>query len=282
MSVVGDAQRYRDAADGLKGSLRQSFSHAHMAIEFEPEIDENTRDASAGVITDASAQRGIVAASRQVEAGEDRGVSVAALGSTKVAAEQQRKKAEKAAEDTRFIMLLDQARAYSARLGAEIADWEGKFEAEMGDAWREQIANEIMDPDEIPQRREGESMDDYRERLEEALVAKMIDPATGEVRSEYADSRYAQWAKAKHHKREADAYIERRSDPTLSEEDRNEMDKEFASSSTYNEIRQADDGLIASGENAVTLASATDELREEEAAMTSTAAAEAAAFPGLG
>ncbi|MCD1624031.1 hypothetical protein [Citromicrobium bathyomarinum] len=117
MSVVGDAQRYRDAADGLKGSLRQSFGHAHMAIEFEPEIDENTRDASAGVITDASAQRGIINAARQIEAGEDRSVNAEILGPSKLQA-QQKANREKAQRSYRDQLLLLTLHRYQERI-----DW---------------------------------------------------------------------------------------------------------------------------------------------------------------
>ncbi|MCD1624330.1 hypothetical protein [Citromicrobium bathyomarinum] len=258
-----------------------------MAIEFEPEIDENTRDASAGVITDASAQRGIVAASRQIEAGEDRGVSVAALGSTKVAAEQQRKKAEKAAEDTRFIMLLDQARGYSVWLGKEIGKIDDQFEAKYGDAWRETLANKFLDPDEIPERREGESMKDYRERVEDAIEDKLIDPATGKLRPEYRGNEDAELfekrVELKREKQSADRRIEQAervaNDPNATEAER-QAAYEGLEEISNNERQQVEKGMQAKGLDTSPVDEITDEQRSE-IAQARPADAEAAAF-GLG
>ena len=62
-----------------------------------------------------------------------------------------------------------------------------------------------MEPDDIPQRRDGESMAEYCERLEMVIIATMIDE-NGSIRPEYANSddleirRHAIWAQAKHAK----------------------------------------------------------------------------------
>lgn len=110
-------------------------------------------------------------------------------------------------QQTQF-RIAEQARRLSEQLARQIAQMEAAFEAEMGDAWREQIANKVMDPDDIPQRREGESMTDYRERLETVLIATMIDPATGEIRPGYTNDsetkRYAEWAQSQHRKNRID------------------------------------------------------------------------------
>lgn len=132
------------------------------------------------------------------------------------------------------LKLAAQARLLSEQLARQIAELESAFEATHGDAWREQIANKVMDPDEIPQRRPDESMLDYRKRLEDALTTKMIDPVTGKLKAKYANSddpdirRYGDWAQARHTKRVADAYLENRSDPALSGSEREAMDREFA------------------------------------------------------
>ncbi len=85
-----------------------------------------------------------------------------------------------------------------------------------------------MDPDDIPDRRDGESITDYRKRLENILIATTIDPATGQIKLEYANdpetARYAEWAKAQHQKREVDAYMEQRSDPALPSNEREALD----------------------------------------------------------
>ncbi len=108
------------------------------------------------------------------------------------------------------LTLAEQARQLSERLAREIAAMEAAFETDNGDAWREHIANRVMDPDEIPQRRPYESMQDYRQRLETVLIATMIDE-NGNIRPEYANSddpdvrRYADWAHSKHRKNEIDS-----------------------------------------------------------------------------
>lgn len=97
------------------------------------------------------------------------------------------------------LTLAQQARLLSEQLAQQIADMETAFEAEHGDAWREIIANKVMD--EVPERSDGESMEDYRKRLEDALIAAMIDE-DGNIRPQYLNdpdkARYAQWAQAHH------------------------------------------------------------------------------------
>ncbi|MEL6709051.1 MAG: hypothetical protein AAFP79_12285 [Pseudomonadota bacterium] len=108
-------------------------------------------------------------------------------------------------EQQRIVLTLaEQAHRLSEQLGKQIAAMEHAFEAEMGDAWREQIANKVMDADDIPQRREGESMKDYRDRLKIVLITMMVDPETGEIKPEFTDNpetaRYSEWAQAQHRK----------------------------------------------------------------------------------
>lgn len=106
------------------------------------------------------------------------------------------------------LTLAEQARLLSEQLARQIAEMEFAFEAQHGDAWREHIANKVMDPDEIPVRRDGESMAEYRKRLEEALIAEMIDPTTGSLKPKYASSDdpdirlYGDWALARHRENE--------------------------------------------------------------------------------
>ncbi len=135
--------------------------------------------------------------------------------------------------------MLAAAQARSAELDREIAIWEGKFEAQFGDAWRETIANEILEPDQIPQRRDGESMTDYRARLESVLIAEMIDPNTGEIRAEYADSPYAEWAKAQFEKREIDQFVADIEDPNATTEYVAQRTQEFGQTATGSQIALA-------------------------------------------
>ncbi len=180
------------------------------------------------------------------------------------------------------LTLLDHARRLSKQLEQQIVTMEDGFEADMGDAWREQIANKVMNPDDIPERREGESMADYRGRLEEVLIATMIDPATGQIRSEYANDpemrSYGEWAKAKHQKRGVDAYLEERSDPALSQTQKAAIDKSFEASATYANLSDARETLAVAGEDSSTLHNAVEDahLAVETGGAHRT---EAAAFP---
>lgn len=178
------------------------------------------------------------------------------------------------------LSLAEQARQLSERLGREIALMEATFEAQYGDAWREHIANKVMDPDDIPQRRDGETMVDYRQRLETVLIATMIDE-NGNIRPEYANSddpdvrRYANWAQAQHTKRGADAYLEQRNDPSLSQIDREALDAEFRSSSSFAQIQQVASDTHTSSATANKLNADIDEQQEANA---STLIAENAKF----
>lgn len=134
----------------------------------------------------------------------------AQAGRASIAAQEKKSKAAKrSADNVLFLSLLQQR---SEELAIDIAKMEAGFEAKYGDAWRETIANEVLDPDEIPERRDGESMADYRERLEEVLIEKMINLATGEIRPQYANNpdtaEYAKWAKAEYDKGETDKLID--------------------------------------------------------------------------
>ena len=158
------------------------------------------------------------------------------------------------------------------RLGREIAIVEAAFEVEYGDAWREHIANKVMDPDDIPQRRDGESMADYRQRLETVLIATMIDE-NGNIRPNYANSddpdvrRYAEWAKSRHDKNELDSILE--STPN------SELETVLPASRIGQSLFAAEEELTASGRDAVNYAEEIDARRQ---AVISTSDAELAAF----
>lgn len=231
-------------------------------------------------ITSPDAQAALVETARQLDAGQIDSTSliVPRSGIDRRLADEKRKQ-DKRRDDALFLTLLDRARDWSRQLGERIDTMERGFEAEKGDAWREQIANEIMDPDEIPQRRDGESMEAYRERLEDALVDKMIDPATGQIKPEYRDDpklrSYAEWAQAKYQKRDVDAYIARRSDPSLSPAQQDAEDRKFASSATAVQLRDATIDLEARGDNSTALRGGPDDRHDK---ATSLASSEAAVF----
>ncbi|GAB5489644.1 MAG: hypothetical protein Pars2KO_32140 [Parasphingorhabdus sp.] len=188
----------------------------------------------------------------------------------KMQLEEKRRKEDDPAKDADLIVqagkdsreALARMQARSNELSREIADWESQFEEQFGDAWRETIANEILDPDQIPERRDGESMDAYRARLEAILVAEMID-ANGNIKPEYADSPYARWAQAEYEKHEVDGWIDRRTDPRITPTEADRMDREVVENETFNTVQQSDTELVSQGTESDTLASGTDSHRDD-------------------
>lgn len=115
-----------------------------------------------------------------------------------------------------FLDIVDAARAYATQLEQQIDEMEARFNARDGDAWREKLALKILDEDEIPQRREGESIEDYRQRLEPVLIEKMLNK-DGSIKPQYLNdpelSDYAQWAQKKYHYNIAIGYVRELEDP---------------------------------------------------------------------
>ena len=188
--------------------------------------------------------------------------------------EEDRKKERKEQTDRAILLsTLDQARTFADQRGRDADRFEDTFEARFGDAWREEIANRVMESDEIAERLPCESMEDYRERLTDELIDTMIDPETGEIRPEYANDpelrEYAEWAKARYDEREARAYIERRSDPNLTPEQQRAMDEEFTASATWNEITQAAQGAARDGESIQAVSDELDARNDEQTANVS-------------
>jgi len=111
---------------------------------------------------------------------------------------------------TDFIELIEATRQYIERLQKDIEDLETRFRERDGDEWREKLALKILDPDEIPQQRDGESIEDYRKRLEPILINKMLNP-DGSIKKQYLDDLelrdYAEWAQKKFHLNIARRYL---------------------------------------------------------------------------
>ena len=86
---------------------------------------------------------------------------------------------------------------YIDNLNRDIAKLEAGFEAQFGDAWREEIALRVFGPDAVPAQRPGERIDDYRARLERELREEMLNP-DGSIKDRYKDDpeleKYAEWA----------------------------------------------------------------------------------------
>ncbi|MCU7848716.1 MAG: hypothetical protein KZQ89_12085 [Candidatus Thiodiazotropha sp. (ex Lucinoma kastoroae)] len=70
-----------------------------------------------------------------------------------------------------FLHILETMQAGIDRLAEAVEQMEANFRQHDGEEWREKLALKILGENDIPQRHEGESMDDYRERIEKLLVA---------------------------------------------------------------------------------------------------------------
>ena len=97
---------------------------------------------------------------------------------------------------------------YIDNLNRDIARLEAGFEAQFGDAWREEIALRVFGPDAVPAQRPGERIDDYRARLERALREEMLNP-DGSIKDQYKDDpeleKYAEWAQKVYNREAAKA-----------------------------------------------------------------------------
>jgi len=138
--------------------------------------------------------------------------------------------------------------AYIEQLKKDIEDMEKRFRERDGDAWREKLALKILDPDEIPQRREGESIEDYRERLEAILIDQMLN-ADGSIKAQYLNdpelSDYAQWAQKKHHYNLAVGYVRELEDPSTTPQRQDEIVEELKQNTDIETINYTDRGLTA-------------------------------------
>ena len=129
-------------------------------------------------------------------------------------------------QNTDFIQLIEQIRIGIESLQREIEELEYRFQAKDGDAWREKLALKILSPDEIPQQKPGESIENYRTRLEAMLIAKMLDE-NGKIKARYLDDPalliYAQWAQKKFNLNLAKDNVAKLEDPATSPEQQQEI-----------------------------------------------------------
>lgn len=110
-----------------------------------------------------------------------------------------------------LIDMLDALQVSIGRLARDIEGMESQFNKQDGDAWREKLALKILDEDDIPQRRDGESMEAYRERLEAHLIDEMLNE-DGSIKDKYKNhpelAAYAEWAQKQYHLNKAQGYAQ--------------------------------------------------------------------------
>ena len=144
---------------------------------------------------------------------------------------------------------------------------EGGFAAQYGEDWREQFAMRILDPDIMPQRENGESLAEYRARVEQALMDEMLNP-DGTIKSEYKDhpeyGQLAQWAQWKHDQQRAIAFKAELDDPSLSKDERITKAEAFLQTSSYSETMQLRASSIDRGAIAIAADTSRDDLEDDE------------------
>ena len=96
-------------------------------------------------------------------------------------------RSRKSIAEVAFLTLLDQLNGQLDWLQEQAANKAREIEARYGEDWREQAAHIVFDdPDDIPQRAEGESMEAYRDRLEQELIDELYDE-NGELKDKFKD-----------------------------------------------------------------------------------------------
>lgn len=176
-------------------------------------------------------------------------------------------RSRKSASEIAFLSMLDQ-------LNGQIANAESGFAGRYGEDWREQFAQRILEPDEIPQRRDGESMEDYRERLEQALIDKMLDDA-GNINPEYLNDpelrEWAEWAQWKFDQQQALELRNATSRPGMTDDEVREVTENFSETATFERLVTAQAEFSANEVHDQTLRDEADskfdtELRNEDVA----------------
>jgi len=90
-------------------------------------------------------------------------------------------------EQMTWLDLLDQLNDQIDWLKEQAANKVREIEVKYGEDWREQAAHIVFDdPDDIPERADGESMAAYRERLERELIDELYDE-NGQLKDKFRD-----------------------------------------------------------------------------------------------
>lgn len=247
-------EHYRAAAHSLgEGFLGSKFGQSNLD---EPEVSKIHR-------VEAFKENAILlAGDRGSIAGViDRGAQ--ATQSIQNTMSAKAKKARQSASNFLFLDLMDQASRYAAQLAADVARIEAGYEAQYGDAWVETIALEVLGPDEIPEREDGESITDYRERVRETLLDQMIDPNSGDVRPEYADSPHANWAERAWKHEKVDAQMDIATDESRPQAEREAAVQEVIETGRHDDAAYAITSFEAGDREYAMLDEALDEIRDD-------------------
>ncbi len=248
-------EHYRAAAHSLgEGFLGSQFgqsslddaavSKVHRVAEFQENALLMSRDngSIAGVL-----ERGAQAAKSITEAKK-----------------RQDERAKRSADNVLFLNMLDQR---IADLDFRMGELEERLVAEFGEDWGQQVALEVLDPDEMPQRRDGESMADYEARVDAALAAEFLDE-DGNVKPEYKDHpRYGDAAQFMEHKLDREAATELRAklnDPNTSSAEAAQEIEDFSETASYYRMQIAQQELATNEAAQTVLQTNADERNDTE------------------
>jgi len=153
----------------------------------------------------------------------------------------QSSEAKKASQTHFFLIMLDQLEDSIEVLRAEVEAMEQTFKEKYGDSWREEIALRIFGPDDMPQRRDGESMEEFEERLEKEIMKKMLNP-DGSIKPEYMNDpemrSWAEWAQGLWNLDLAEKLAKELNDPETTQERKDEI-WEFVRNNESTEFSQS-------------------------------------------
>lgn len=229
--MSGDTKKYLKAADaipqgGLSAIAGEAISDLDVARLFQKHIAFRENEMFLGM------------QSGSVEGYRLRGAAAFEKFNTELARRNGEGREAQTFDTLLHLALLDKLNAQIDLLNDRISQHEAGFAARYGEDWREQFAERILDPDDIPQRRDGETMAEYRERLEDALIDKMLGE-NGEIKPEYASdpemAEWALWAKHRYDKTQAERdrdYIE---DPSIDDAERARRRDEVVNSASFKE-----------------------------------------------
>lgn len=176
-----------------------------------------------------------------------------------------RKGKEDKRSSVRNILFRDLLERQLTELQNLIDQSEQEFAAQNGDAWREKLALAILDPDLIPPREHGESMADYRERLEQSLMDELLNE-DGTIKAKYKNhpeyGEYAQWAQWKYDEQQAQALKTALNDPSVSNAERTTMMAHYTQSASHERIKQALDNIDKANPEHSVLNAAKDQLED--------------------
>ncbi len=173
-----------------------------------------------------------------------------------------KRKTEKTSNTALWLDLLENQ---IGDLQRHIESAERGFTAIYGEDWREQFAMRVLDPDLMPQRRDGESMEEYRARVEQALMDELLND-DGAIKDAYKDhpqyGKLAQWAQWTYDQQQARMLQSDLDDPNLSEADRTAKLEAFTQSASHERLAQALRDVSKDSAANATLETAKDDIED--------------------